>query len=126
MRQEARHSHVRAGRQRGLRHKVLRVRGLSPWHLFITAVRGPVTCGGQTLSGTGGWRSKEKKLLKTMKFAKELLDMKVDLGKVNWTVMRVWVAQRLTELLGLEDEVLIGYVLEQLEGQKARFSSCCC
>lgn len=63
-------------------------------------------------------RSKEKKLLRTMKFSKELLELKVDLGKVNWTVMRVWVAQRLTELLGLEDEVLIGYVLEQLEGQK--------
>ena len=63
-------------------------------------------------------RSKEKKLLRTMKFAKELLELKVDLSKVNWTVMRVWVAQRLTELLGLEDEVLIGYVLEQLEGQK--------
>ena len=58
--------------------------------------------------------------MKTMKFAKELLELKVDLSKVNWTVMRVWVAQRLTELLGLEDEVLIGYVLEQLEGQKVR------
>lgn len=93
---------------------------MSLWHLFTSAVRCPMWRHGAE-SGTGGWRSKEKKLLKTMKFAKELLDVKVDLGKVNWTVMRVWVAQRLTELLGLEDEVLIGYVLEQLEGQKARF-----
>ena len=97
-----------------------------PQYTVFTLQRA-ASSGGPALSGTCcGWRSKEKKLLKTMKFAKELLNLKVDLGKVNWTVMRVWVAQRLTELLGLEDEVLIGYVLEQLEGQKARNLTVCC
>ncbi len=63
-------------------------------------------------------RSKEKRLLKTMKFPKEY-ELKVDLTRVNWEVMKVWIAQRVTELLGVEDDVLIGYVYEQLEGHKA-------
>ena len=60
--------------------------------------------------------SKEKKLLKSMKFPKEY-EIKVDLKKVNWEVMKTWIAQRVTELLGVEDEVLVGYVYEQLENK---------
>jgi PWI domain len=30
----------------------------------------------------------------------------------------VWIAQRVTELLGIEDDVLIAYIYEQLEGHK--------
>jgi PWI domain len=33
-------------------------------------------------------------------------------------VMKVWIAQRVTELLGIEDDVLIAYIYEQLEGHK--------
>lgn len=69
-------------------------------------------------------RSKEKKLLRTMKFPKEY-ELKVDLTRVNWEVMKVWIAQRVTELLGMEDDVLIGYVYEQLEGHKVTFTSFC-
>ena len=64
-------------------------------------------------------RSKDAKLLKTLKFPKEY-DLKVDLKKVNWEVMKGWVAKRITELLGLEDEVVIGYVLEQLDNKEVR------
>ena len=64
--------------------------------------------------------SKDAKLLKTLKFPKEY-DLKVDLKKVNWEVMKGWVAKRITELLGLEDEVVIGYVLEQLENKEVKF-----
>lgn len=47
----------------------------------------------------------------------------VDLRKVNWEVMKPWIARRVTELLGgLEDEVLIAYIYEQLEGKRVR---CC-
>lgn len=63
---------------------------------------------------------KEKKLLKSLAktFPKEY-SQKVDLTKVNWEVMKTWIAKRLTELLGgVEDDVLIGYVFEQLEGKK--------
>ena len=61
--------------------------------------------------------SKDAKLLKTLKFPKEY-DLKVDFNKVNWEVMKGWIAKRVTELLGLEDEVVIGYVFEQLENKQ--------
>jgi serine/arginine repetitive matrix protein 1 len=61
--------------------------------------------------------SKEKKLLKTLKFPKEF-DLKVDFKAVNWEVMKTWIAKRVTELLGLEDEVVIGYIYEQLESKE--------
>ena len=55
-----------------------------------------------------------------MKFPPEF-STKVDLGAVNWDTMKPWIARRITELLGgLEDEVLIGYVVGQLEGKKVR------
>ena len=53
--------------------------------------------------------NKEAKLLKQMKFPAEY-SIKVNLTKVNWDVMRPWIAQRVTELLGVEDDVLIGYI----------------
>ena len=40
------------------------------------------------------------------------------------TQTQVWIAQRVTELLGVEDDVLIGYVYEHLEGHKARARLC--
>lgn len=58
--------------------------------------------------------SKEKKLLKTLKFPKEF-ELKVNMKAVNWEVMKTWIAKRVTELLGIEDEVVIGYIYEQLE-----------
>ena len=61
--------------------------------------------------------SKERKLLKSMKFPKEY-SLKVDVKKVNWEIMREWTALRVTQLLGMEDEVLIGYIHEQLGEDK--------
>ncbi len=58
--------------------------------------------------------SKTKKLLKTIKFPKEY-DQHVDIKKVNLDVMRKWVTERVTALLGVDDEVIIQYVIEQYE-----------
>lgn len=65
--------------------------------------------------------NKEKKLLKSLaKTFPPEYSVKVDMNKINWEAMKVWIAKRLTELLGgVEDDVLIGYVFEQLEGKKA-------
>ncbi|KAG7673475.1 putative PWI domain-containing protein [Nannochloris sp. 'desiccata'] len=62
--------------------------------------------------------NKEKKLLKSLaKTFPPEYSVKVDMNKINWEAMKVWIAKRLTELLGgVEDDVLIGYVFEQLEG----------
>lgn len=56
-----------------------------------------------------------------MKFPKEY-SSKVNLSKINWDSIKPWIARRVTDLLsGVEDEVLIGYIFEQLEGQKVGF-----
>jgi serine/arginine repetitive matrix protein 1 len=49
-----------------------------------------------------------------MKFPAEL-DLPVNVKKVNWTVMNPWIAKRVTELLGVEDEVLIGTIFNELQ-----------
>ena len=53
-----------------------------------------------------------------MKFNKAL-DASIDLSRVNWPALTPWIEKRVTELLGgVEDDVLIGYISEQLVGQK--------
>jgi hypothetical protein len=49
-----------------------------------------------------------------MKFPAEL-DLPVNVKKVNWPVMSPWIAKRVTELLGIEDEVLIGTIFNELQ-----------
>ncbi|CEP13732.1 hypothetical protein [Parasitella parasitica] len=58
--------------------------------------------------------NKEKKLLKTMTFPSEF-DQKVDMKKVNLDVIKPWISNRITELLGFEDEVVIDYTCSLLE-----------
>ena len=38
--------------------------------------------------------------------------------KVNLDVIKPWVTNRVTELLGIEDEVLIEYIFNMLESEK--------
>lgn len=61
--------------------------------------------------------NKEAKLLKSQKFAPEL-DEVVDMAKVNMDVMKPWIARRVTEILGVEDEVLINFIYGLLEDPK--------
>lgn len=44
-------------------------------------------------------------------------DLKVDLSKVNVDTMKPWIATRITELLGMEDDVIIEFVYNQLENR---------
>ncbi|KAG2541829.1 hypothetical protein PVAP13_9NG703500 [Panicum virgatum] len=62
--------------------------------------------------------NKQAKLLKTQKFAPEL-DHLVDMSKVKMDVMKPWIAKRVTELLGFEDEVLINFIYGLLEEKAA-------
>ncbi|KAI0066869.1 PWI domain-containing protein [Artomyces pyxidatus] len=57
---------------------------------------------------------KELKLLKTMKFPSQF-DKKVDMRKVNLDVIRPWVAAKVVELVGFEDEVVVEYAMGLLE-----------
>ncbi|KAI0034658.1 PWI domain-containing protein [Vararia minispora EC-137] len=59
---------------------------------------------------------KELKLLKTIKFPPEF-DKKVDMRKVNLEVLRPWVAKKVVELLGMEDELVVEYAMGLLEDE---------
>ncbi|OAY63937.1 Serine/arginine repetitive matrix protein 1 [Ananas comosus] len=60
--------------------------------------------------------NKQAKLLKTQKFAPELEHL-VDMTKVKMDVIRPWIATRVTELLGFEDEEIDGKQIQiQLTG----------
>lgn len=59
--------------------------------------------------------NKQAKLLKSQKFPPEL-DHLVDITKVKMDVVRPWIANRVTELLGFEDEVLINFIYGLLDG----------
>ncbi|GMP89470.1 hypothetical protein CsSME_00041028 [Camellia sinensis var. sinensis] len=61
--------------------------------------------------------NKQAKLLKSQKFAPEL-DHLVDMSKVKMDVVRPWIANRVTELLGFEDEVLINFIYGLLDGKE--------
>uniref|UniRef100_A0A8C6NWH6 Serine and arginine repetitive matrix 1 n=1 Tax=Nothobranchius furzeri TaxID=105023 RepID=A0A8C6NWH6_NOTFU len=65
--------------------------------------------------------NKQKKLLKQLKFA-ECLDKKVDMTKVNLEVIKPWITQRVTEILGFEDDVVIEFIFNQLE-EKTQLNS---
>ncbi|RWW74108.1 hypothetical protein BHE74_00017965 [Ensete ventricosum] len=60
--------------------------------------------------------NKQAKLLKSQKFAAGL-DHPVDMTKVQMDVIKPWIATRVTELLGFEDEVLINFVYGLLDGK---------
>ncbi|XVF46572.1 hypothetical protein PTKIN_Ptkin03bG0037900 [Pterospermum kingtungense] len=61
--------------------------------------------------------NKQAKLLKSQKFPPELEHL-VDMTKVKMDVMRPWIATRVTELLGFEDEVLINFIYGLLDGKE--------
>jgi len=61
---------------------------------------------------------KEKKLLKQIKFA-ENVTKKVDMTKVKLDTIKPWITSKITELLGgMEDDVVVEYVFNQLEADK--------
>ncbi|XP_019413084.1 PREDICTED: serine/arginine repetitive matrix protein 1-like isoform X3 [Lupinus angustifolius] len=62
--------------------------------------------------------NKQAKLLKSQKFSPELEHL-VDMSKVNMEVMKPWIAKRVTELLGFEDEVLINFIHGLLDKKEA-------
>jgi len=57
---------------------------------------------------------KEKKLLKTMKF-EEVLAKKIDMTKVKVDVLKPWITKRTTEMLKIEDDVVVEFIFNQLE-----------
>ncbi|CAH2016069.1 unnamed protein product [Acanthoscelides obtectus] len=57
---------------------------------------------------------KEKKLLKQMKF-NSCLSQQVDMTKVKLEVIKPWIQDKLTDMLKMEDDVVVNFVYNQLE-----------
>lgn len=63
------------------------------------------------------FKDKEDALLKSNKYPSNFQD-KVDMSKVNMQVMRPWIAERVEQLLGFEDDVLVEFVSDHLENER--------
>ncbi|EER09223.1 serine/arginine regulated nuclear matrix protein, putative [Perkinsus marinus ATCC 50983] len=62
-----------------------------------------------------GGKTGDQKLMATMKFPKSF-DKRVDLNRINVDVLRPWITDRITDIIGMEDEIVIDYALEQITG----------
>ncbi|KIR37593.1 serine/arginine repetitive matrix protein 1, partial [Cryptococcus deuterogattii 99/473] len=60
------------------------------------------------------FKDKELASIKSTKFPKHFSE-KVDLRKVNISVLRPWVAEKVTELIKVEDDIVVEYVFGMLE-----------
>ncbi|CAN7938755.1 unnamed protein product [Ixodes hexagonus] len=60
---------------------------------------------------------KQKKLLKQLKFH-DVLTKRVDMNKVNLDTIKPWITRKITDFLGMEDEVVVEFVFNQLEAEK--------
>ncbi len=69
---------------------------------------------GVSASQDSRFTDKEASLLRKLKFPRHF-DTKVDMHKVELSVMKPWIARRITELLGFEDEVVLEYAVGMLE-----------
>ncbi|CAN1329224.1 Serine/arginine repetitive matrix protein 1 [Linum perenne] len=61
--------------------------------------------------------NKQAKLMKSQKFPPELEHL-VDMTKVKMDVVKPWIATRVTEFLGFEDEVLINFIYGLLDAKE--------
>lgn len=65
------------------------------------------------------YSNKDSELLKTTKFP-SAFKVPVDMTKVSMPVMRPWIAEKVEELLGFEDEVVAEMVTSALESERVR------
>ena len=73
---------------------------------------------GTSIEQDGRWGKSEEKMITKMKAAGKfapILDTKINLKKVNIGVISKWVNEKIIELLGFEDDILIGMVNNMLQ-----------
>jgi serine/arginine repetitive matrix protein 1 len=70
-----------------------------------------------TSTEQSNWSNTDKKLMKSMKTPK-IFKTKVNMKKVNKDIMSRWTTEKITELLGFEDEIVIGLCINHLMSEK--------
>lgn len=68
---------------------------------------------GVSIDQDGRFKNKTNKMKKELKFP-ENFSKKVDLKKVKLSLIETWIEKRTTELLGVEDDILVNYIMELL------------
>eukprot|EP00906_Rhabdomonas_costata_P008425 RCo012010 len=71
---------------------------------------------GTSLEQDPRWKDKNKKLMSQLKFP-PCFSTAVSMKKVKLECMRPWVTRRITEMLGVEDDILTGTVFNHLEAE---------
>ena len=71
------------------------------------------------------WGNAHKKMLKKLKCDKALKE-KVDVSKVNFPLIKKWITERINEILGFEDDVVISLCINMLETEVRGASRTAC
>ncbi|KAJ1908974.1 hypothetical protein IWQ60_011420, partial [Tieghemiomyces parasiticus] len=71
---------------------------------------------GTTAEQDPRFSNKQQTLRKSINFPADF-SQKVNTKKVNMTVIKPWIAQRITDLLGFDDEVVLEYIYGMLESE---------
>lgn len=72
---------------------------------------------GVSIEQDSHFTNKEEVLLKTTKFP-SVFGNRVDMSKVNVSVMRPWIATRVEQMMGFEDDILVELVMSLLEAEQ--------
>ncbi len=68
---------------------------------------------GTSILQDGRFSNKEKKLLKTRKWPK-IFSQKVDITKVDMDVIETWIEEKIEEILGFDDEIVVNLAVAEL------------
>lgn len=69
---------------------------------------------GASLYQDSRFTDKDKKLIASREWPADF-DEKLDMKKINLTVLKPWIKMRITEIIGIEDEVVVNLVQSELE-----------
>lgn len=72
---------------------------------------------GVSMEQDSRFKNKEDILLKTTKFP-SILSERVDASKINMSVMRPWIAMRVEQMMGFDDDILVELVVSLLEADQ--------
>ena len=74
---------------------------------------------GVSIDQDSRFKDKEAELLKSTKFPSIFVE-RVDMSRVSAQVMRPWIATRVEQMMGFEDDVLVEFVTDHLERDRVR------
>ena len=79
---------------------------------------------GTALGQTSRFKDKDRELAKSAGWA-PVYDQRVDIRAVNLDIIGSWLHQRITELMGQEDDIVIDYALQQLKEASSNSQPLC-